>query len=76
MYSVEEELKFIIYLREVAKSVAEKYGGGEELESAALEGLVEAIKKFDPDKAREKDYKFSTYATWFMKEAVESALED
>ncbi len=73
MYSMEEEIEFIEYLRGVAKGVAEKYGGGEDLEAAALAGLAEALKKFDPEKAKKKNYKFSTYATWFMKEALEKS---
>ena len=76
MFSVEEEIEFIEYLRSVAKSVAEKYEGGDDLEAAALEGLAEALIKFDPEKAKKKNYKFSTYATWFMKESVERSSSE
>lgn len=35
-------------------------------------GLIKAIEKFDPD----KDFKFSTYATWWIKQSVTKAIAD
>ncbi len=35
-------------------------------------GLLKAIDKFDPD----KDFKFSTYATWWIKQSITKAIAD
>lgn len=35
-------------------------------------GLIKAIEKFDP----EKDFKFSTYATWWIKQSITKAIAD
>ncbi len=35
-------------------------------------GLIKAIDKFDP----EKDFKFSTYATWWIKQSITKAVAD
>lgn len=41
-----------------------------ELVSDGSIGLIKAIEKFDPDKG----YKFLTYAVWWIKEAIQTAL--
>lgn len=35
-------------------------------------GLIKAIEKFDPD----KDFKFSTYATWWIKQSITKSIAD
>lgn len=35
-------------------------------------GLIKAIEKFDPD----KEFKFSTYATWWIKQSITKAIAD
>jgi RNA polymerase primary sigma factor len=35
-------------------------------------GLIKAIEKFDP----EKEFKFSTYATWWIKQSITKAIAD
>ena len=35
-------------------------------------GLIKAIEKFEPD----KDFKFSTYATWWIKQSITKAIAD
>lgn len=63
-------------LRLVVK-VANKYRGRNQTDLLPLDiieegnlGLIKAIDKFDPDLG----YRFSTYAVWWIKEAIESAL--
>jgi RNA polymerase primary sigma factor len=55
-------------------SVAKRYGGrGMVLPDLVEEGnvgLVHAVEKFDPD----MDTRFSTYATWWIKQAIRRAL--
>jgi RNA polymerase primary sigma factor len=42
----------------------------QELQSAAVEGLVRATKLFDPSKG----FKFSTYAHWWIRQAITKAM--
>lgn len=57
-------------------SVARKYmGAGLSMQDLVQEGnlgLVKAVEKFDP----EKGYRFSTYGTWWIKQAVSRAVSD
>jgi RNA polymerase primary sigma factor len=65
---------FVLHNMRLARSTAKAYVGQgleyDDLYQSALTGLLRAVELFDPTSG----YKFSTYATWWLRQAVTRAI--
>ncbi|WP_261568012.1 sigma-70 family RNA polymerase sigma factor [Frankia gtarii] len=66
----------VLHNQRLVHSIAQKYQGNglelEDLSQHGMTGLMRAVQKFDATRG----YKFSTYATWWIRQAITRALAD
>ncbi|MCM3921306.1 sigma-70 family RNA polymerase sigma factor [Frankia sp. AiPs1] len=66
----------VLHNQRLVHSIAKKYQGNglafEDLSQHGMTGLMRAVQKFDATRG----YKFSTYATWWIRQAITRALAD
>lgn len=71
----EEQKKLVEETRPLVEKIARQYANRglsvDELVAVGMVGVTQALEKYEP----ERGYKFSTYSTWWIRDAITKALE-
>jgi len=70
----DNEIETFIMLLDLVHAVADKYGDSEDILLAGFDGLEWGLKVYAENKCWDRDFKVSTYISWFIKTRIEEHL--